>query len=139
MVAVDDTVGCGRTAAFELDGERRELAVEAIEECCEYAGQRGIFLGLENHGGLTATAELLNLDGSRVWQAEASLDSAYDSTVSPQAVRLLHFALQAVEAIKLLCGIGEPLHGRLLVLDALQMHWRELRLRPDPDCPVCGR
>jgi adenylyltransferase/sulfurtransferase len=48
-------------------------------------------------------------------------------------------SLQAVEAIKLLCGIGEPLHGRLLVLDALQMHWRELRLRPDPDCPVCGR
>ncbi len=48
-------------------------------------------------------------------------------------------SLQAVEAIKLLCGIGESLRGRLLVLDALQMRWRELRLRPDPDCPVCGR
>jgi adenylyltransferase/sulfurtransferase len=47
-------------------------------------------------------------------------------------------AMQALEAIKLLCGIGEPLGGRLLMLDALRMQWRELRLRPDPDCPVCG-
>ena len=47
-------------------------------------------------------------------------------------------ALQALEAIKLLCGVGESLGGRLLVFDALQLQWRELRLRPDPDCPVCG-
>ncbi len=47
-------------------------------------------------------------------------------------------AMQAVEAIKLLCGIGEPLSGRLLVFDALRMSWRELRLRRDPACPVCG-
>jgi sugar phosphate isomerase/epimerase len=37
--------------------EAHRLAVEAIEECCEYAGQHGIFLGLENHGGLTSTAD----------------------------------------------------------------------------------
>jgi len=37
--------------------EARRLAVEAIEDCCEYAGKRGIFLGLENHGGLTRTAD----------------------------------------------------------------------------------
>ena len=47
-------------------------------------------------------------------------------------------AMQALEAIKLLCEVGNPLGGRLLMLDALQMQWRELRLRPDPDCPVCG-
>ena len=48
-------------------------------------------------------------------------------------------AMQALESIKLVCGVGEPLGGRLLLLDALRMQWRELRLRPDPDCPVCGR
>ena len=47
-------------------------------------------------------------------------------------------AMQALEAIKLLCGVGEPLGGRLLMLDALRMQWRELQLRPDPACPVCG-
>lgn len=47
-------------------------------------------------------------------------------------------AMQALEAIKLLCGIGETLGGRLLMLDALRMQWRELRLKPDPACPVCS-
>lgn len=47
-------------------------------------------------------------------------------------------SLQAVEAIKLLLGIGETLVGRLLLFDALKLQWRELRLHRDPGCPVCG-
>ncbi len=46
--------------------------------------------------------------------------------------------IQATEAIKLLTGIGEPLIGRFLIYDALRMRFRELKLRRDPDCPVCG-
>ena len=46
--------------------------------------------------------------------------------------------IQATEAIKLLTGIGEPLVGRFLIYDALRMRFRELKLRKDPDCPVCG-
>lgn len=46
--------------------------------------------------------------------------------------------LQATEAIKLLAGLGEPLRGRLLQVDALGMRFRELRLPADPDCPVCA-
>jgi sulfur-carrier protein adenylyltransferase/sulfurtransferase len=46
--------------------------------------------------------------------------------------------LQAIEAIKLIVGIGEPLIGRLLHFDALKVTFRELRLRRDPQCPVCG-
>lgn len=48
-------------------------------------------------------------------------------------------SVQALEAMKLLCGVGDSLGGRLLLLDALGMHWREIRLRADPACPVCGR
>lgn len=47
-------------------------------------------------------------------------------------------SLQAVEAIKLLTGVGTLLAGRLLIFDALHMHWREMRLKHDPACPVCG-
>jgi sulfur-carrier protein adenylyltransferase/sulfurtransferase len=47
-------------------------------------------------------------------------------------------SLQALEAIKLVTGAGEPMIGRLLLFDALQLRWRELRLRRNPDCPVCG-
>jgi adenylyltransferase/sulfurtransferase len=46
--------------------------------------------------------------------------------------------IQATEAIKLILGIGEPLIGRFLIYDALRMRFRELRLRRDPQCPVCG-
>jgi sulfur-carrier protein adenylyltransferase/sulfurtransferase len=46
--------------------------------------------------------------------------------------------LQATEAIKLLLHLGEPLVGRLLHFDALSMRFRETRLAPDPDCPLCA-
>jgi molybdopterin/thiamine biosynthesis adenylyltransferase/rhodanese-related sulfurtransferase len=46
--------------------------------------------------------------------------------------------IQATEALKLILGIGEPLVGRFLVYDALRLRFRELALRRDPDCPVCG-
>jgi molybdopterin/thiamine biosynthesis adenylyltransferase/rhodanese-related sulfurtransferase len=46
--------------------------------------------------------------------------------------------MQATEAIKLILGKGEPLVGRLLLVDALAMRFRELKLRKNPDCPACG-
>lgn len=46
--------------------------------------------------------------------------------------------IQATEALKLILGIGEPLIGRLLTLDALPMTFREIQIRKDPDCPICG-
>src|SRR6185295_11091474 len=46
--------------------------------------------------------------------------------------------IQATEALKLILGVGEPLIGRFLIVDALRMEFRELKLRKDPDCPVCG-
>jgi len=46
--------------------------------------------------------------------------------------------VQATEAVKLLLGIGETLIGRLLTYDALGMRFREVKLRRDPKCPLCG-
>jgi adenylyltransferase/sulfurtransferase len=46
--------------------------------------------------------------------------------------------IQATEVIKLILGVGEPLIGRLLLADSLSMRFRELKLRKNPDCPVCG-
>ncbi|GAA4324703.1 molybdopterin-synthase adenylyltransferase MoeB [Pigmentiphaga soli] len=48
-------------------------------------------------------------------------------------------ATQAAEAIKVLTGAGTGLTGRLLMLDALRMHWHEVRVARDPGCTVCGR
>ncbi len=46
--------------------------------------------------------------------------------------------IQATEVIKLILGKGEPLIGRMLLVDSLAMRFRELKLRKDPNCPVCG-
>ena len=48
-------------------------------------------------------------------------------------------SVQAVEAIKLVLGVGEPLAGRLLIYDALSNEFTTVKLRWDPDCPVCGK
>ncbi len=46
--------------------------------------------------------------------------------------------VQAIETVKLILGLGDPLIGRLLLFDALGMEFREFRLRKDPACPICG-
>ncbi len=46
--------------------------------------------------------------------------------------------VQAVETLKLILGVGETLVGRLLLYDALQVRFREMKLRRDPECPICG-
>ena len=48
-------------------------------------------------------------------------------------------SIQVTEAIKLLTGIGEPLVGRLMIYDALEMNYRTLNIKKDPDCPICGK
>ena len=47
-------------------------------------------------------------------------------------------SMQAMETVKLLLGVGESLAGRLLIFDALEMTWREVRLKRNLACPVCG-
>src|SRR5437868_8670168 len=46
--------------------------------------------------------------------------------------------IQAIETVKLILGIGRSLANRLLIFDALEMEFREVRTRRDPSCPVCG-
>ncbi len=48
-------------------------------------------------------------------------------------------SIQTNEAIKLLMGIGEPLVGKLMVYDALEMEYRKIKVRKDPECPLCGK
>jgi molybdopterin/thiamine biosynthesis adenylyltransferase/rhodanese-related sulfurtransferase len=48
-------------------------------------------------------------------------------------------SIQVNEAIKLITGIGEPLVGRLMIYDALEMTYRSVKVRKDPECPVCGK
>jgi sulfur-carrier protein adenylyltransferase/sulfurtransferase len=48
-------------------------------------------------------------------------------------------SIQVTEAIKVITGIGEPLVGRLMIYDALEMNYRTLNMKKDPECPICGK
>ncbi|PNH98330.1 molybdopterin-synthase adenylyltransferase MoeB [Vibrio diazotrophicus] len=47
-------------------------------------------------------------------------------------------AVQAMEAIKVIAGLGKPIQGKILMLDAMTMSWREMKLMKQPHCPTCG-
>jgi len=67
---------------------------------------------------------------------DAALNCAENGVVAP-LVGVIG-AMQALEAIKLLCGVGESLVGHVLYFDAKWLEWRKLRLNRDPNCPVCA-
>jgi adenylyltransferase/sulfurtransferase len=48
-------------------------------------------------------------------------------------------SLQVIEAIKIITGMGQDLNGRMLIFDAMYMEWREMKLKKNPDCPVCSK
>jgi adenylyltransferase/sulfurtransferase len=48
-------------------------------------------------------------------------------------------SIQVNEAIKVITGIGEPIVGRLMIYDALEMNYRSVKVRKDPECPICGK
>ena len=78
------------------------------------------------------------------WQPAANADPIGRLDVTGLQERLLAPLLgivgsvQALETLKVLAQIGEPLQGRLLLLDGLRMEWNSMRFRRDPHCPVCG-
>ena len=47
-------------------------------------------------------------------------------------------SIQAIETVKQILGVGRPLTGRLLIIDALDMEFREVTIRRNPNCPLCG-
>ena len=74
-----------------------------------------------------------------VFPAEAQLEATRCSTMGVFAPLVgIIGAMQAAEALKLLCGVGQTLAGRLLMLDARTMEWTEVRLPRDPNCSVCA-
>ena len=84
-----------------------------------------------------------NQDGSPCYHCLYSADSdeedesCTDNGVLAPVVGIIG-SIQATEAIKQLTGAGATLEGRLLILDALQMNFRSLKIKKDPNCPVCS-
>ena len=74
-----------------------------------------------------------------LYKDEGELDSSCSENGVLAPVVGIIGSIQATEALKVLTGIGQPLDGRLLLLDAMTMEWRTLKLKKDPACPVCNK
>ena len=74
-----------------------------------------------------------------LYKDEGELDASCSNNGVLAPVVGIIGSIQATEAIKIITRVGKVLDGRLLLLDAMNMEWRSLKLRKDPACPVCGK
>ncbi|MFJ3054204.1 molybdopterin-synthase adenylyltransferase MoeB [Pseudomonas nitroreducens] len=140
-----------------LDADSLDAAVAAVDlvlDCCDNFGTREAVNAscvaakkpLVSGAAIRLEGQLSVFDSRREESpcyhclyghgSEAELTCSEAGVVGP-LVGLVG-SLQALEALKLLAGFGEPLVGRLLLIDALGSRFRELRVKRDPQCAVCG-
>lgn len=124
-----------------LDGSDNFTTRFAVNDACLEAGTplvSGAAIRMEGQ-----VAVFMN-DGSGpcyrcLYRDEGELDNRCSENGVLAPVVGIIGSIQATEAIKLLAGMGETLHGRLLLLDAMHMEWRTLTLKKDPGCSGCGQ
>jgi molybdopterin/thiamine biosynthesis adenylyltransferase len=135
----------------------RELVAQAdvVLDCCDnFSTRQAVNKACVEHRKPLVSGAAIQFDGQvSVYDSRQEGAPCYACTFSPDAafeeVRCSTMgvfaplvgiigAIQAGEALKLLCGAGEPLTGRLLMLDGRRMEWTEIRMPRNPQCPVCS-
>jgi adenylyltransferase/sulfurtransferase len=99
----------------------------------QYEGQISVFDPRHNNSACYACL----YDEVEENTAQDQLTNCSENGILAPVVGILG-SMQALEAIKLVCNIGEPLQNRLLIFDALALQWRTMKLEKDPACPVCN-
>jgi molybdopterin/thiamine biosynthesis adenylyltransferase len=128
---------------------------DVVIDCCDnFATRQAVNAACVRHGKPLVSGAAIRLDGqlavfdmrvptSPCYACVFPPDEAFEETrcatmgVFAPLVGVIG-ALQAAEALKLLAGVGEPLTGRLQMLDARSMSWSEMRVLRNPECPVCA-
>ncbi len=112
-----------------------------VNDACVLSGKPNVYGSIFRFEGQASV--LATKDGPcyRCWYPEPPPPGLVPSCAEGGVLGILPGlvgVIQATETIKLILGKGEPLIGRVLLIDAMGMKFRELRLRKNPDCPVCG-
>ncbi|HYN14254.1 MAG TPA: molybdopterin-synthase adenylyltransferase MoeB [Terriglobales bacterium] len=113
-----------------------------VNDACVLAGKPNVYGSIFRFEGQASV--LATKDGPcyRCWYPEPPPPGLVPSCAEGGVLGILPGlvgVIQATETVKLILGKGEPLIGRVLLVDALGMRFRELKLRKNPDCPVCGQ
>jgi len=124
-----------------IDGADNFATRYLVNDACVMAGRPNVFGSVSRFDGQVAVFSAPGGPCYRCLHPEPPPDGLIQNCAEAGVLGVLPGvigALQAVEAVKVLGGLGEPLIGRLLVYDALRMRVRDIRLPRDPECPVCG-
>ena len=141
-----------------VSGEHLEALVQAADvvlDCCDnFATRHAVNRACVKHGRPLVSGAGVRFDGQvavfdRRSDAGPCYNCLFPESTSADEMRCAVMgvfapvvgiigAVQAAEALKLIGGVGQPLDGRLLILDALSMQWRQVRIPRDPACAVCS-
>ncbi len=138
----DNALALFRDFDVVVDGTDNFPTRYLVNDACVLAGKPNVYGSIFRFEGQASV--LATKDGPcyRCWYPEPPPPGLVPSCAEGGVLGILPGlvgVIQATEAIKLILGKGEPLIGRVLLVDALGMKFRELRLRKNPDCPVCGK
>jgi molybdopterin/thiamine biosynthesis adenylyltransferase/rhodanese-related sulfurtransferase len=112
-----------------------------VNDACVLSGIPNVYASIFRFEGQASVLALPDGPCYRCWYPEPPPPGLVPSCAEGGVLGVLPGLMgliQATEAIKLITGIGEPLKNRVLLFDALGMRFRELKLRKNPECPVCG-
>ncbi len=112
-----------------------------VNDACVLTGVPNVYASIFRFEGQASVLALSGGPCYRCWYPEPPPPGLVPSCAEGGVLGVLPGimgTIQAMEAIKLILGIGTPLKNRVLLFDALQLRFRELKLRQNPDCPVCG-
>jgi len=129
--------------------------VDVVIDCCDnFATRHAVNRACVAHAVPLVSGAVIRLDGQLTTYDTRHTNSPcyaclFPPDQAPEEVRCATLGvlaplvgvigtLQATEALKLLAGVGRSLAGRLQLLDGRSLEWTEMRLRRQPDCPVCG-
>lgn len=112
-----------------------------VNDACVLTGIPNVYASIYRFEGQASVLGLPDGPCYRCWYPEPPPPGLVPSCAEGGVLGVLPGimgTIQAMEAVKLILGIGEPLKNRVLLFDALQLKFRELKLRKNPDCPICG-
>jgi len=137
----DNALSIFRDFDVVVDGTDNFPTRYLVNDACVLSGKPNVYGSIFRFEGQASV--LATKDGPcyRCWYPEPPPPGLVPSCAEGGVLGILPGlvgVIQATETVKLILGKGEPLIGRVLLVDALGMRFRELKLRKNPDCPVCG-
>jgi molybdopterin/thiamine biosynthesis adenylyltransferase/rhodanese-related sulfurtransferase len=138
----DNALALFRDFDVVVDGTDNFPTRYLVNDACVLTGKPNVYGSIFRFEGQASVLATKEGPCYRCWYPEPPPPGLVPSCAEGGVLGILPGlvgVIQATETIKLILGKGEPLIGRVLLVDALGMNFRQLKLRKNPDCPVCGK